>query len=238
MDLTDFITTEREKYSGDDNNRFAFSISQVSRYIRFLEIIYSRYEAANEAVVRSFRELMEKMKGDGPRQMTEEEIEEMGQHSKLQVALHLEIESYYLFADILLDKIAHFIEDYFGQARDIGLRSHRRLCESFDAYCAAKGIASHLDMAATATRLETTIGDHRDKQIAHLQSPRTLHGTYISPSGRASISRHRLYARDSETALGPSEAHIHELHPMLEQYVSQLVLLVKQNRERSRFKLN
>ena len=37
----------------------------------------------------------------------------------LTTRLHLEIESFYLFAKILLDKVAHFVEFYFGPGRKL-----------------------------------------------------------------------------------------------------------------------
>ena len=52
--------------------------------------------------------------------------------------LHLEIESYYLFSKIMLDKIVHALEFYFGQGRKKSLDSHDGLVKNSASYVARK----------------------------------------------------------------------------------------------------
>jgi hypothetical protein len=54
--------------------------------------------------------------------------------AQLAVLVHLEIESSYLFAKILLDKIAHAFEFYFGPSCKKSLDSHDSLVKNFTAY--------------------------------------------------------------------------------------------------------
>src|SRR5262245_52367091 len=113
-----FVVAERERYEGDDNNRVAFSLGQVGRYLRFVEIAKFRYQAVNEEVVGRFRREIDKAAANpGTRELTAEEVAEFETGSRLHLLLHFEIESFILFAKTLLDKIAHCIEDLYGPAR-------------------------------------------------------------------------------------------------------------------------
>jgi hypothetical protein len=50
--LLEFIECERTRY--EDSNMFAFGLSQVSRYYRFLSIIYARYTEVSAQFRRIF----------------------------------------------------------------------------------------------------------------------------------------------------------------------------------------
>jgi hypothetical protein len=53
----------------------------------------------------------------------------MSQSQGLTSDLHLEIESYYVFAKIILDDVARAIEYYFGPHRGLALDSHDGLAK-------------------------------------------------------------------------------------------------------------
>src|SRR5689334_1122524 len=48
--------------------------------------------------------------------------------------VHLEIESFYVFAKILLDRFAQLIQLFFGPARDLSLSSHHKLSNNIEQF--------------------------------------------------------------------------------------------------------
>jgi len=109
--------------------------------------------------------------------------------------LQLEIESFYLFAKILLDKVAHFVEFYFGQGQGCSLVSQDQFVKNLPTHAALKGIKFTDRFAETMKTLKQDISDHRDYQIAHEASPKTLHGTLFDAEGKTKIFSNRLYPR-------------------------------------------
>ena len=102
--FTTFIAEERMRFAGNNNNRAAFSLAQVARYVRFVGHVYSRYDEIAQLVGERFKKISEKMRAN--RDMTEEEQIDALDGWKYDVLLHLETESFYIFTSILLDKIA------------------------------------------------------------------------------------------------------------------------------------
>jgi len=124
--LFDFVMAERFKYA--DVNVFAHKLGQALRYYDFLLIILDRYEEANGKMA-SLREETRKLlpTQTGIRRVTPEEVSLLGESSRLTTLLHLEIESFYLFAKVLLDNIARFLHVYFGEEQGIKGKSHNDL---------------------------------------------------------------------------------------------------------------
>lgn len=84
----------------------------------------------------------------------------------------LEIESFYMFAKILLDRWSMFVEAYFGKQRKCSLESHDRLSNNIADYVAAKGLGPLSPrLRELIPRMRTRISDYRDFAIAHDKSP-------------------------------------------------------------------
>jgi hypothetical protein len=116
--------------------------------------------------------------------------------------LHLEIESFYLFAKILLDKIAHALEFYFGLGRKKSLDSHDGLVKNFAQYAEVKCLTLPSDFMTIAARLKTDVSDYRDYEIAHEKSPRRMSGTVFDAEGRMRIVATSLYPTEQRSAGG------------------------------------
>jgi hypothetical protein len=156
-DYTKFVGTHRCRLLFEQHNMFAFAFGKVTRYWQFLEIIYERYQLASRAFMENTKALYEPMKPGASSLLTEEQqrLHEAG--ASLQAALHLEIESFYLFAKIMLDVIAHAIEYYFGSARNLSLDSHDDLAKNLHKYAAAKSLGKDEHFYKKTSRiLETT----------------------------------------------------------------------------------
>lgn len=231
-----FVLSERELYDAHDNNRVGFSLAQVGRYLRFVELAKSRYLLVSKEVSDRFKKKMEDARQQpGTRELTREEIAELETDRHLHDQLHFEIESFFLFAKILLDKIAHFVGDYFGQAHGISFRSHDKLCKGIEQYSKEKNLQIPSGMSDAMIELRTLVADYRDKQIAHLQNPRATHGTHIDSSGATQIGTSALYPTEKDKH--SSSPTIEHVCSVIEVYVSHLENIVKMNRPKSRYKL-
>src|SRR5438876_11524398 len=181
--LSEFISTERERFDDEDNNRFAIGFSQISRYQLFLSLILERYEEVSQRFIEN-QQATQALLLPGTHKMTAEHLALHEAGVRLMAMLHLEIETFYLFAKIYLDKIAHALEFYFGQGRGQSLDSHDQLVKNFAAYAAEKSLALPADFMRIAAALKKDISDYRDYEIAHEKSPRRLSGTVFDTEGR------------------------------------------------------
>ena len=93
--MTEFIAAERMRFEGDDNNRVAFSLAQVARYLRFLGHVHARYLDIAEIVGARFEGISKQMRSG--QNMTSAELEGAMDGWKYDVLLHLEIETFFCF---------------------------------------------------------------------------------------------------------------------------------------------
>lgn len=232
----DFIVSERDSYEADDNNKVAFSLMQISRYLRFVDIIYNRHAQANESCVAATRRRMEEAKQQsGTRTLTSEELDQFHQEAEMIELLHLEIESIFIFVKIALDKIAHFVGDYFGAARGVSQRSHDKWCKSASNFAREKDIQLPSQLLSSMEWLQRNVADHRDKQITHQENPRTLFATSFGGYEGAQIVTLYLYPRDSDAQT--ESPRVNDVVAHLDAYINQLMDLIASNRAKSRYKL-
>lgn len=231
--LLKFINSERMKYSTRHNNLFSFSFSQISRYYEFLEIIQARYrKAASEFIENS--KAQQATFQSGTHFVTEEQMQLLNKGQEITTVLHLEIEAYYLFAKILLDKVAMAIEFYFGQARGLPLDSHDDLAKNFEKYIAAKKLTTLPDdIRKLIQTLKEHISDYRDKEIAHEKSPRTMKATMFSHGANSTVwvASTKIYptARDKQV----ESKEIDGVMNLIDEYISGIVKYVQENEERT-----
>lgn len=233
--LINFIQTERERLAVEDGNIFAFSFGKVTRHWMFLEIIRQRYQDASAAFIAHSEAFRAMIKPGGPHTMTVEQMKLQGQGGYLSNLVHLEIESYYLFAKIMLDEIFHAIENYFGPARGLSLDSHDDLAKRLHGYAATKGLTIPESFEQAVSDLRQRISDFRDQQIAHEKSPRTMRGTMWDADGQVMLATNRLYPKDTDKQVN-SES-LASLAAALEAYVDSVMTFIETNRSQGRFKL-
>src|SRR2546426_1163535 len=157
----EFVRAERDRLSTEDSNRFGMAFSKLTRQYQFLLIILGRYKEASNNFIQNTKDLQALFK-PGNHPVTTEQGRFLDEGPRLTTALHLEIESFYLFAKILLDRIAHAIEFYFGPARKLPLDSHDHLVKHLEAYGGEKGLSISAALMDAAKELKKDISDHRD----------------------------------------------------------------------------
>jgi len=236
--IDDFIDNERKHYTGKDSNLFAFSLAQSLRYYDFLLIVAARYEKASEKAVSAHNKLMKPLLAQPGKEisMTVKQMRLFVEQRLLQTLVHLEIESFYMFAKIFLDKIALFIQNYFGPEQGISLRSHDKLEKEHERFRLAKGLTYPQGFSRSIIFLKEHISDYRDKQISHMYSQRAVKGTTWGDNKQMKITTMQLFPTGNEFK-SPSSEDLSLLLQAIDTYIQQLIAFIESNRAKTRFEL-
>jgi hypothetical protein len=229
-----FVGDHRLRFDAESSQAFGTSFAKVATIWAFLEIILGRYVEASNAVIENATALSEILEGGSPKDDTGEKLS--NEAWPLSVRLHLEIESYYLFAKIMLDRIANSLEFYFGPGRDCSLNSHDGLTKCLQSYARLKDLKLPSGFADKVLNLKETISDFRDYKISHEPSPKTTHVTAWNNRGEGN-------ARLVKTKLGPGPNNqigesedLLTLHSRVESYMEDVCAILIDNIERTRLK--
>ena len=223
-----FVNVERSRFDDMQSNTFALSMAHVGRYWSFLALIADRYEAVSTAVIADSEAFV--AAAEAGREYPDELVEKARQ---LTDALHLEIESFYLFAKILLDHIAHAIFYYFGPARGIRQFRHSVLVKKLKAYAAVKNLVIPDGFLAQARALQTRVSNYRDHNVTHDNSPRTIYVTMwdsVEKTTRLAPSRLQPVEYGDEDRRSSSPG---ELLAIIGEYIEGLVCLLEANRSKT-----
>ena len=206
--------------------------------------IINRYEEANKgwaAVHEEERMLMPAKAGIS--RVTPEQGRLMVKSNELTTQLHLEIESFYMFAKVFLDNVARFLWVYFGQERRVGLESHDALAKEHKKYFEAKDLVVPEGLSESIALLKKNICDYRDKKISHELSLRTQKATAWSGSGEARIVVGET-RKDDNTVVwrfafnsDSTSVELPQLMDKINAYIGQVKTLIESNRVKARFQL-
>lgn len=230
--LNEFISNHRNKFETRDNNKFAFSFSSITRYYQFLQIILERYTQASSKFVQNTQQLTKSFKESENGPISQEQSDLLEDGRIFYAYLHLEIESFYLFAKILLDRVARSIELYFGATRGVALDSHDDLAKRIEKYCSEKKINLPKNFLAKINELKKEISDFRDYEIAHEKSPRTIRGTSFNMDGKTRLSINVIYPTEKELENKNHQresAFIDDLWVKIDEYLNSLVDFIETN---------
>ena len=232
--ISRFIWSERFEYA--DINKFAFKLGQAVRYYEFLLIIIDRYKKINNDFI-SLQEEEKKLLPAKPgiNRVTPEEGQLMIESGRLTNLLHLEIESFYLFAKVFLDNIARFLFSYFGEARGVPQKSHNNLTKYKGQYFKDKGLVVPEGISESIVRLKNNICDYRDKEISHEMTLRRIHGTTWGASKETRIMGGILNPRINDKTSMTKE--LPQLMEDINIYIQQVIKLIESNRDKSRLEL-
>lgn len=230
--LNEFISSERNRFDNKHNNMFSFAFSQVSRYYGFLLVIQKRHKLASDQFISNFRQFQATMKGaKGSHPMTTEQMHIQAEGAKITTELHLEIESFYLFAKILLDKLTRAVEFYFGSARGLSLDSQDKFCKNIQAYAKGKGLEINAELVQRAEEMKKEISDFRDQQIAHHKSPRTVRGTMFGPDKETRMMLSNIYPKPEEKQV--ESKNIAELLKSTDNYIDEVLKFITANKDKT-----
>ena len=226
-----FIRTERHRYKERDNNRLTFSASHASRYYNYVSIILERYAIADNA----YREERRRIHNLSESQPNGFPPEELNRSVQLKCELHLEIESFYVFAKTLLDKTAHLVELYFGDAQNCSLNSHHKFLTCSQTYFKIKKLKDTDKIVSLMTQLQCDIVHFRDKKLTRQNNSRVSLGTAFPEKQGAFISAGHFYPKPSDQ---PYESQpLDSLIDDIDEYLNNLLTWMIGNRERSNLQI-
>jgi hypothetical protein len=166
---------ERGATSADDA---LLSFSQVAETLDRLEVILDDHEEAQQAFLDAFA---------GPGETLQAPLVNRRHAS---VVLNLRVETFYLFARILLDQVARAVRGAFGRpGRGITLSGHTELTKNLAAYAADKGLAPLPgSLSRMIEQVSSDIVDIRDHYVAHdAKSGRVKGTTFNRAAGEATM---------------------------------------------------
>ena len=167
--IVKFIKEERDQLESKESNYFALVFGEVSKYYKYLSIVWPRYKAISKTYVQGGRQKMARAMSmpAGSREVTQEEIREFELSREQQEQLHFELESIFIFCSILLDRIAASTQYYFG----IGSkqwRSFEAMKDHFEGYCENKALSVPIkEMVQVIRWLHKNVSEFRHLLVAH-----------------------------------------------------------------------
>lgn len=231
--LEDFHIRAFERLSNRDANILGAVIGQLLRYREFLTTILARHEEACADVLKAHQKFSPAIYTGDTDTVTKLFVDLETERMKAGPALELDIESFYLFSKILLDRVARFLEFYFGPARGLSLDSHDKLVKRFASYADAKSLKVKPAMIEMATRLKEDVSDHRDYQIAHPKNPRTAHVTFYGQS-HLSVSTIEIYPTEKSKQVITKP--LTSLLDALDDYLRCVIGILEDNADRTKLK--
>lgn len=164
-ELNDFIWKQRRLLDTKENNIFALTLAKWDKYLDYLTIILNRYSTKEKEYKNLLSEQIKALKRQN-RKMTHEEVKRMRKICNMGNNLSLEVESFYLFSCILLDKIANFFSKVLPHKhkRGIKFKSHDNFWSTYHKSQSVKMKKSYED---NAKWLSDNLIKYRDKTITH-----------------------------------------------------------------------
>ncbi len=173
------------------------SLSSWARYFNFLELIMSRHDKAAAIYSERMKKCLDAMKakGAGTWEVTQEEQKEMDAVNAMGKELHLDIESFYVFSNILLDRVASTFRLYFWNRADW---NERQLLTNFqNVIIGRKLLLTPADLYTRLCVVDKLIVKYRNKRIEHVEEPRLYFGTAWNQRG-VMISPMLVYPKEGE----------------------------------------
>jgi hypothetical protein len=167
------------------------SLAAWFRYYDFLIIIRNRYEQVRTPYTEALKMQLEETTETGPRSLTREELVVMQNLLQFTPILHLDIDSFYLFANILLDRIASTFRYYFWRKPKW---NHWQLVQNIARICEKKPLSVVPDDILTIPiDLQRRIVDYRNRRIEHVEEPRFQFSTTWGSDNKPKIHTMLLY---------------------------------------------
>jgi hypothetical protein len=199
--LAKFISTHYKSFDQVSSEKFLLQFEDLRHYTSYLHLIVLRYEHTNGEFCLLVDPALESR---DPAMLAQLDRESQ----RLQLSLHLDIESFYLFAKILLDKIARSIQFYFGEARGRSLDSHDSLTKNINLYVRDKELPDvSEDLLKEISALKSDICDYRDYVISHQKGTGIQRKTKFSAADLySSITKEKIHLPNPELPQPPDSS--------------------------------
>jgi hypothetical protein len=220
----------------DSGRAFISGLSSWLRYYKYLSQIRLQYDSLSPVYNQTVWDMLHLAgnKGSGPQPLTPEQTQKLRElestYNELSEKLQYHIESFYLFAKILLDRIADSTLFLWGHVcRSAGSR-HTYFYNRFKDLCSRYHLAViPEDLRQTIGNLKKRVVDYRTEFIEHPSDPNMLSGlsSSVSRISGVDVRLHHMGLDKSQTE------NLGCLLTALEQYMSDIVMFIGGNIEHS-----
>jgi hypothetical protein len=205
-------------------NLFNGKLARWTRYYTFLEIILRRYQEASEAFCDSAERGRNARLNDpvGSGELDADRLRAFEHEKQLALAVHLETESFYLFAKILLDQAAGTCGFYFS---DRPKWSHKQLTDAFPNVCSKRSLnMTPKCLYQMMIDLEKEVIEFRNERVQHATDPRMRHGTVWAGKG-ARMLTHLVFPSNHEEALAhqKTSGNLVDIFGQIDEYLSAML---------------
>ena len=172
-------------------------------------------------------------RSSGTYQLTPEEQQLLKASWEAMRLVQYRIESFYVFAKILLDRIADMLLITFDLARPRFGSSHFRVLARLDAGW-ARGWPHAEELRRQVGELKATVVDFKTEVLEHLEQFRQTRGISIGPDQQVRVSAAgMLYPEPTDTIEPLSTENLYELAARIDRYIDAVASFIEANAERS-----
>jgi hypothetical protein len=213
-DLAAFQSAEWERLSGHsarDAAQLHGAFGHVLRGYRYLELVHERHVPTAKRYKELLALLFTKMDPafDGGAITYDDEMATMdAEMADLLDIAHLDLETFYLFAKTVLDRVAQYVELYFGPEPKLPVRAHEKLYANFSEYATRRGIVVPDGFTQAVRDVQDMIFTHQpesatnDARVAQSPSDLMIAHTDERPGGETQpeSGAHAAQAQSARTA--------------------------------------
>jgi hypothetical protein len=199
------------------------AVDQVGMTLDFLDIALDDYKVANREYRTEQEQFMNDVRfnesgGEPRRAYTEEEIAE---RRRGYLRLHYRIDTFYVFAGMILDDVAALLDRALApSAVEIG--KHRGIAAHLPTIAADKGLSGSEEVVAHGEELAAAIKVLRDDYVVHrsIKQPRAMRYFTWKPGEEGTRIDYGLaYRREGEKIPFVQSTELVELHDKVNRYV-------------------
>ncbi|MBV8601566.1 MAG: hypothetical protein JO359_08400 [Candidatus Eremiobacteraeota bacterium] len=166
-ELAELQDAEFQRLSGHsirDASALHAALGHVLRGYRYLELIHQRHVPTAKRYKELLAQLIARMDPafEGGAIAYDDEMAAMdAEMGDLLDVAHLDLETFYLFAKTVLERVAQYVELYFGPEPKLQVRSHEKLKANFDEYAIRRGIVIPDDLRSALSTVHEMVFAHR-----------------------------------------------------------------------------
>ncbi len=229
--LRTFINQERGRFDTRHNNLFAFAFGEIFTYREFLEIIHSRCNAVGVEYKALSLAQMESVSRRQPGPLTVTEQAVFVRTGELQILVRLEIETFYLFATILLDRVAAAVAFYFDGESSTSWGRHSRMVKLFAGFADRKQLVVPHRFNELMTGMENAVIAFRNRHVAHSRDLRAMRATAFGSDEMPRLAISNLYPTAGDTQA--DSRPLDDLLRVIDAYLTAVIEMVVLNRDRT-----
>ncbi|MGH7660572.1 MAG: hypothetical protein ACRENA_06615 [Vulcanimicrobiaceae bacterium] len=233
-ELSAFQSAEWERLSGHsarDAAQIHGALGHVLRGYRYLELVHERHVPTAKRYKELLALLFTKMDPafDGGAITYDDEMATMdAEMADLLDVAHLDLETFFLFAKTVLDRVAQYVELYFGSEPKLPVRAHEKLYANFGEYSTRRGIVVPDGFTQSVRDVQDMIFTHQPESATN--------------DARVAQSPSDLMIAHTDERPGPNGAHrvtrlsltTGQLLNVVDAYLRLVLELIKRNPNRAR----